>query len=89
MSSVFSFINFLSFSIRVSFSLCKSSNEIILDPYIKQKIDKILETKSIPNMIITGNCVIGADENAIFAGALTIASGQTLSVGSGGSLIIL
>ena len=42
-----------------------------------------------PNMIITGNCVIGADENAIFAGALTIASGQTLSVGSGGSLIIL
>jgi replication factor C subunit 2/4 len=32
----------------------KQSNEIILDPFIKQKIDKILETKSIPNMIITG-----------------------------------
>jgi replication factor C subunit 2/4 len=32
----------------------KESNEIILDPFIKQKIDKILETKSIPNMIITG-----------------------------------
>jgi hypothetical protein len=42
-----------------------------------------------PNMIITGNCVIGADENAIFAGVLTIASGQTLSVGLSGSLIIL
>jgi replication factor C subunit 2/4 len=32
----------------------KLSSEIILDPYIKQKIDKILETKTIPNMIITG-----------------------------------
>jgi replication factor C subunit 2/4 len=32
----------------------KQSNEIILDPFIKQKIDKIFETKSIPNMIITG-----------------------------------
>lgn len=32
----------------------KISNEIILDPFIKQKIDKILETKTIPNMIITG-----------------------------------
>ena len=32
----------------------KFSNEIILDPFIKQKIDKILETKTIPNMIITG-----------------------------------
>lgn len=32
----------------------KHSNEIILDPFIKQKIDKILETKTIPNMIITG-----------------------------------
>jgi replication factor C subunit 2/4 len=30
------------------------SNEIILDPFIKQKIDKILESKLIPNMIITG-----------------------------------
>lgn len=32
----------------------KISSELILDPFIKQKIDKILETKSIPNMIITG-----------------------------------
>ena len=32
----------------------KTSNEILLDPFIKQKIDKILEDKSIPNMIITG-----------------------------------
>lgn len=32
----------------------KQSNEIILDPFIKQKIDKIFETKTIPNMIITG-----------------------------------
>lgn len=32
----------------------KISNEIILDPFIKQKIDKILETRSLPNMIITG-----------------------------------
>ncbi len=32
----------------------KISNEIILDPFIKQKIDKILESKLIPNMIITG-----------------------------------
>jgi replication factor C subunit 2/4 len=32
----------------------KISNDIILDPFIKQKIDKILEAKAIPNMIITG-----------------------------------
>ncbi len=32
----------------------KKSNEILLDPFIKTKIDKILEEKSIPNMIITG-----------------------------------
>ena len=32
----------------------KTSNDIILDPFIKQKIDKILELKMIPNMIITG-----------------------------------
>lgn len=31
-----------------------NSNEILLDPFIKTKIDKILETKSIPNLIITG-----------------------------------
>jgi len=32
----------------------KNSDDIILDPFIKQKINKILEMKSIPNMIITG-----------------------------------
>lgn len=32
----------------------KTSEEIILDPFIKQKIDKILESKTIPNMIICG-----------------------------------
>ena len=32
----------------------KNSNEIVLEPFIKTKIDKILELKSIPNMIITG-----------------------------------
>ena len=32
----------------------KKSNEIILDDFIQQKINKILESKSIPNMIITG-----------------------------------
>ena len=31
-----------------------NSSEILLDPFIKTKIDKILETKSIPNLIITG-----------------------------------
>jgi replication factor C subunit 2/4 len=32
----------------------KLSNDILLDPFIKQKIDKIVADKSIPNMIITG-----------------------------------
>jgi len=32
----------------------RTSDDIILEPFIKQKIDRILETKSIPNMIITG-----------------------------------
>lgn len=32
----------------------KNSEEILLDPFIKTKIDKILENKSIPNLIITG-----------------------------------
>lgn len=30
------------------------SNEILLDPFIKKKIDNIVAEKSIPNMIITG-----------------------------------
>ena len=32
----------------------KTSNEILLDPFIKKKIDNIVNEKSIPNMIITG-----------------------------------
>ncbi len=32
----------------------KNSDQILLDPFIKTKIDKMLETKSIPNLIITG-----------------------------------
>ena len=32
----------------------KHSEEILLDNFIKEKINKILENKSIPNMIITG-----------------------------------
>jgi replication factor C subunit 2/4 len=32
----------------------KTSEEILLDPFIKEKINKILYEKSIPNMIITG-----------------------------------
>jgi replication-associated recombination protein RarA len=32
----------------------KNSEDILLDPFIKVKIDKILQNKSIPNLIITG-----------------------------------
>ena len=32
----------------------KNSTDILLDPFIKTKIDKMLEQKSIPNLIITG-----------------------------------
>lgn len=32
----------------------KNSDEILLDPFIKAKINKMLKTKSIPNLIITG-----------------------------------
>jgi replication factor C subunit 2/4 len=31
-----------------------TSNQILLEPFIKEKIDNILKNKSIPNMIITG-----------------------------------
>jgi len=43
----------------------KQSDEIILDPFIKQKIDKIFETKSIPNMIITGEPGTGKTSTVI------------------------
>jgi len=32
----------------------KTSEDILLDPFIKEKIDNIVKNKSIPNMIITG-----------------------------------
>ena len=32
----------------------KTSDEILLEPFIKDKINRILQEKSIPNMIITG-----------------------------------
>jgi len=37
----------------------KFAHEILLDPFIKEKIDNILLSKSIPNMIITGEPSVG------------------------------
>jgi len=44
----------------------KNSKEILLEPFIKQKIEKILETKSIPNMIITGEPGTGKTSTILF-----------------------
>jgi replication factor C subunit 2/4 len=44
----------------------KNSDEILLEPFIKQKIEKILETKSIPNMIITGEPGTGKTSTILF-----------------------
>jgi replication factor C subunit 2/4 len=44
----------------------KNSNEILLEPFIKQKIEKILENKSIPNMIITGEPGTGKTSTILF-----------------------
>ena len=44
----------------------RNSNEILLEPFIKQKIEKILETKSIPNMIITGEPGTGKTSTILF-----------------------
>jgi replication factor C subunit 3/5 len=44
----------------------KNSNEIVLEPFIKTKIDKILELKSIPNMIITGEPGTGKTSTILF-----------------------
>lgn len=44
----------------------KSSNDILLEPFIKTKIEKILETKSIPNMIITGEPGTGKTSTILF-----------------------
>ena len=44
----------------------KNSNEIVLEPFIKTKINKILELKSIPNMIITGEPGTGKTSTILF-----------------------
>ena len=44
----------------------KNSQEILLEDFIKQKIEKILETKSIPNMIITGEPGTGKTSTILF-----------------------
>jgi replication factor C subunit 2/4 len=44
----------------------KNSDDILLEPFIKQKIEKILETKSIPNMIITGEPGTGKTSTILF-----------------------
>jgi replication factor C subunit 2/4 len=44
----------------------KNSSEILLDSFIKQKIEKILETKSIPGMIITGEPGTGKTSTILF-----------------------
>jgi replication factor C subunit 2/4 len=44
----------------------KNANEILLEPFIKQKIEKILENKSIPNMIITGEPGTGKTSTILF-----------------------
>jgi replication factor C subunit 2/4 len=44
----------------------KNSDDIILEPFIKQKIKIILETKSIPNMIITGEPGTGKTSTILF-----------------------
>lgn len=44
----------------------KNSEEIILEPFIKEKIEKIIENKSIPNMIITGEPGTGKTSTILF-----------------------
>ena len=44
----------------------RNSEEILLEPFIKQKIEKILEKKSIPNMIITGEPGTGKTSTILF-----------------------
>ena len=43
----------------------KSADEIILYPFIKEKIDNIILEKSIPNMIITGEPSVGKTSTII------------------------
>ena len=44
----------------------KNSEEILLEPFIKDKINKIVETKTIPNMIITGEPGTGKTSTILF-----------------------
>lgn len=44
----------------------KNADDILLEPFIKQKIEKILESKSIPNMIITGEPGTGKTSTILF-----------------------
>jgi len=44
----------------------KLSEDILIEPFIKQKINKILENKSIPNMIITGEPGTGKTSTILF-----------------------
>ena len=44
----------------------KNSNDILLEPFIKTKIERILELKSIPNMIITGEPGTGKTSTILF-----------------------
>ena len=43
-----------------------NSDEILLDPFIKNKINKIIEMKIIPNMIITGDPGTGKTSTILF-----------------------
>ena len=44
----------------------KNSNEILLEPFIKEKINKIIQNNSIPNMIITGEPGTGKTSTILF-----------------------
>ena len=44
----------------------KNPDEILLDPFIKEKINKMIETKTIPNMIITGEPGTGKTSTILF-----------------------
>ena len=44
----------------------KNSDEILLDPFIKEKINKIIEVKNIPNMIITGEPGTGKTSTILY-----------------------
>jgi replication factor C subunit 2/4 len=44
----------------------KNSDEILLEPFIKEKIKNILASKSIPNMIITGEPGTGKTSTILF-----------------------